>query len=415
MVAGDFSVSSHLSLPFLSFIFDMRFTFQFVFIALLLLVSLLTAAGLFATSVQLEPAGVKRYDRERYDEILANQRLAQQLKRQTITDNGPIAEIVNASHDFGRLDPHSQHTHSFEIKNIGKSPLTLEVGDTSCKCTVGKLTDGIVPAGQSTFVTLTWNTGYRADQYEQAAIVRTNDLLHPTLTLRVQGEIRAELIVPESVALNAADPGEPSHGSFTIYSQLFEDFTILDVRSDLAGIQWDPEVVPTDSATLADADARSALGVRVTLPGRQKGKFSGSLDVEVLPSGATESITREVSLSGRVRAPINFYGAGIHPVSGLEIGTLSGGKDHHFYLTVRSRGQSVSDLAVLDVEPKIVRTKLTPTTRQGEYRLRLTIPGDADTTLFNRDDQQGYVQVGDPNSEDCSNWFPINGGIVQID
>ena len=371
----------------------MRSTFQFVFIALLLLVSLLTTAGLFATSVQLEPAGVKSYDRERYDEILANQRLAKQLKRRVDTSNGPIAEVVEASHDFGRLDPHSQHAHSFEIKNVGKSPLTLEVGDTSCKCTVGKLTDGIVRPGQSTFVTLTWNTGYRADQYEQAAIVHTNDLLHPTLTLRVQGEIRAELIVPESVTLNVTDPGEPSHGSFTIYSQLFDDFTIVDVRSDLAGIQWDPEVVSIDSATLADSDARSALGVHLTLPGRARGKFSGTLDVEVLPSGATESITHQVSLSGRVRAPVNFYGEGIHPVSGLEIGTVSGGKDHHFYLTVRSRRKSVSDLEVLDVEPKIIQTKLTPTTRQGEYRLRLTIPGDADTTLFNRDGKQGYVQV----------------------
>jgi len=157
------------------------------------------------------------------------------------------------------------------------------------------------------------------------------------------------------------------------------------------------------------------LDIRVMFAGRKRGKFTGSLIVEVLPAGATQTITREISLAGRVRAPINFYGVELHPVSGLEMGTLMGGQDHHYYMTVRLRGQSTPELAVLDVEPKIIQTKLTPTGNPREYRLRVTVPGDAPTTMFNRDDHQGYLQVGDPNDHSYSNWFPLNGGIAQVE
>lgn len=286
-------------------------------------------AGIALTQVVVyKPYGVPDSQREGYDEIIAEINLKNELLRNLDASKRPVARVDRDVHDFGLLDPHTAMTHSFNVTNDGEDPLALKVASTSCKCTTGKLVAGLLQPGESTKVTLEWNTGYHYESYEQNAVLKTNDPLNREITLTVKGTVRTKLAMPEQFVF-------PS--------------------SDLA------EVV-----------------------------------------------------SGKVRAPIAFKSPLLDAVEGLDIGTLNAGKLYEFPITVQVRGSQPEKLAVLGVEPSELIAEVLPTKREGHYRLLVTIPSDCPDVVFNRRDQHGFVQVGNPDKPDFMNWFPVYGAVVNI-
>ena len=82
-------------------------------------------------------------------------------------DESPAGEVeqakvvvVNGSEfDFGVMERNGTRSHRFEIKNAGTAPLQLEKGETTCKCTINKLVDGVLKPGESVMVELEWIGG----------------------------------------------------------------------------------------------------------------------------------------------------------------------------------------------------------------------------------------------------------------
>ncbi|MBM4092928.1 MAG: DUF1573 domain-containing protein, partial [Planctomycetes bacterium] len=60
---------------------------------------------------------------------------------------GPRVRVDNPTHDFGRMDPLTERSHTFVIRNIGDAPLRLEQGPTTCKCTLSGLSNRHVLPG----------------------------------------------------------------------------------------------------------------------------------------------------------------------------------------------------------------------------------------------------------------------------
>src|SRR5436190_13726073 len=102
----------------------------------------------------------------------------------------PQIKVVESVYHFGRMEPQTSGKHSFEVRNVGTAPLTLNVAGTTCKCTVGGVSANEVPPGKNAFVTLEWNTGYKFQSYSQSAEVRTNDKSMPVFSLEVTGKVR---------------------------------------------------------------------------------------------------------------------------------------------------------------------------------------------------------------------------------
>ena len=136
----------------------------------------------------------------------------------------PSPKFGKKSHDFGRLDPHSTASHTFHVESVGDAALSIQILETSCKCTVGKLGNSVLLPGEKTGITLTWNTGYKAEEYEQAAIIKTNDPLNKTVKLTVKGAVRSDLVMPSKIHLPRGDRGDVAKQNITIYSQLWDDF-----------------------------------------------------------------------------------------------------------------------------------------------------------------------------------------------
>lgn len=364
--------------------------------------------------IEYKPYGVPDSRREEYETKVAAMQQRQVLLAKLADQAQPVAVVPVRKHDFGMLDPHATASHKFEIRNEGEHPLALQIEQTSCKCTIGKLANDLLGPGEFTDVTLTWNTGYQADDYEQTATIRTNDPARSLITLSVTGEVRAELIVPEVASFHASDMGEVAQSRFVVFSQVWDDFTVFDVNCELAGFEWYAEpVAPTDSR-LADREAKSAWEIHLQCVPQEYGLFTSEVSITARPAGGQDDVIRELACGGKVRSPINFYSPDIHKTEGLDIGTLVAGKEHEFHLVVRSRSSSEREIEVLDVQPEQLLASLDPLETPGSYRLTLKVPADCPMVVFNASQEHGYVQVGDPLNRNFSNWFPVHGAVVQV-
>lgn len=367
--------------------------------------------------VVYKPYGVHDLERERYEERVAEIKLKNKILQSPDLVTWPVIEVPKREHDFGLVEPHTTLSHAFTVKNVGKDPLAIEVLRTTCKCTSGDLRDGLLQPGESTEVTLTWNTGKKTDDYQQRATLQTNDPNNRKVELIVQGTVRTDLSVPEHVTLRAADPGETASTTFVVYSQLYKDFDVDVKNSSLEFFEWSVEPLDIASAELAGREARSAWKVHIQSTAFKYGKFEGSMDVTITPNegGEDDRITKTVSIYGKVRVPISFVSPDIDRYTGLDMGTLTSGKRYDFHVSVRVRGKNPPKLAVLDVQPKELEATLSPQSEEGLYRLTLTIPEDCPNVMFNRGDEHGYVHVGDLENPNFMNWFPIMGAVAVIE
>ncbi|MDF1840580.1 MAG: DUF1573 domain-containing protein [Rubripirellula sp.] len=374
-----------------------------------------TAIGGTVLSVEYHPEGVKPHQREIYAKRQRKIARLEQLAKTMESEVKPIAVASNTEFDFGMVDPHATLTHDFSIQNQGDAPLELNVAKTSCKCTMGDLEKDVLLPGETTNVTMTWNTGYQAEEYKQTAIVVTNDPLRSSITFKVQGEVKAKFVAPEQIAFNKTDPGVPTEARFLVFSQLWEDFLITDIQCDIPGFEWHAEPSQVDVATLADSEARSAWEVRVFSAPWETGDYKAKLKLTVVPNDGGEEVTRDMVCFGKVRKTINFYSPDIHQTNGLDIGILVSGKKHQFNVVVRTRNDVNRKIEVLDVEPKELQAELKSLSTPGSYRLTLTVPPDCPMVVFNTLQKQGYVHVGDPTNKSFSNWFPVTGAVVTLD
>ncbi len=379
------------------------------------LAAMITAASGVCLSVQYKPYGVPDVLRAEYERKIAVLKEREYLFQHADKLSEAIAYMPATTHDFGMMDPHGTSSHQFEIHNRGSAPLALKMGTTTCKCTAGKLGSSLLQPGDHTTVELTWNAGYKVDDYEQSAFLLTNDPTLPEIEIKVKGEIKGELLIPEAITFPQTNLTETTHARFVVCSQVWTNFEVENIECAAEDFTWHVEPLDESDPRLADKQSAHAVEVHVFTKPLEHRKFSGNMELRVRSEDGTKTVTRTVTYSGKTRSPISFYSRDIHFQDGLDIGTLTNNKSHQFNLVVRTSGDASRKIEVLDVEPKIISATLTPLRTPGNYRLSLKIPQDSPTTIFNMPEKHGYVQVGDPSDKNqFSNWFPIHGAIVEL-
>jgi len=193
---------------------------------------------------------------------------------------------------------------------------------------------------------------------------------------------------------------------------LWEDFRIESATSELPGFQWSTEPLATDALPVGDLEASSAWRLNIMMIGEKVGDYSGKVKLQVTPLSGGESVERELVVKGRVRAAISFAGRSLNSEKGLDLGLIRRGKEFKRSLIVRVRDETGHRMDVLDVKPKSLRATLETTKVPGAYRLTLVVPADSQVEMFDREEQHGYVQVGDPENQAFHNWLPLYGAIV---
>lgn len=271
-----------------------------------------------------------------------------------IGPNGDIAdgtahiEIDNQEYNFGRMQRGTKRSHKFVITNTGGASLHLELGQPSCKCTVGELARDVLQPGESVDVDVTWKAQADAGPFRQWVPLTTNDPRSSRLELNIVGEITKPTgLTPSEFSFGKLSVGETR--SATVYLMAFlqdnVEITKAQIASEEARPHFDIEVSQASAEELPDEKATAGVRLVVTAkPTLPIGRFMQLLELETnLPD------LRELSVPivGQIVGDVAIRGRLWSDEHGiLKLGRVLSAEGKHADLSVLVRGENAADVKV---------------------------------------------------------------------
>lgn len=271
----------------------------------------------------------------------------------------PVVEVDNKDFDFGSMDSQSKGHHDFIFRNVGKAPLELKKGGTTCKCTLSDIGEGMIQPGESAKVTLEWKGKTFIGPYSQTASILTNDPQNARVELRIHGEITAKArIVPDELVFSSINAGSEAEGNVHIYSYVKGPLEIKDFEID------NPENIKVSISPLSDDEVKrekyatsgQSVDIRIK-PGLPPGPFQRRILVKTNVQGAEEL---SIPVKGVISSEISIYGSDWSASRGiLQLGRLKNGKTIR-QLVVKVGGLHPEDVKfeVEEVEPEFVKVRI---------------------------------------------------------
>ena len=298
--------------------------------------------------------------------------------------------VVNGSEfDFGVMERNGTRSHRFEIKNAGTAPLRLEKGETTCKCTINKLVDGVLKPGESVMVELEWIAKEVGPDmvFMQTADIKTNDPARKVLRLTVRGDIITTVkVVPSPLVMSSIAASRGTEGEVLIYSYRTDNLDFLETTVDPELVDLIEAVVePISSEELAeDKLAQSGKKLRIRL---KPGLPLGALDQTVwLKTNLEDSPLVPVHFQGTVVSDIAIYGKRFDRTKNLfNLGRVSqkDGFRGELRILVRGEHRQMTKFQVVSVDPKDaleVKVQSKADTGSGktvQHILEVAVPKDA--------------------------------------
>ena len=106
----------------------------------------------------------------------------------------PIATFSEKEYDFDEMRQGEKQEHIFTLKNSGESELYIRDIRSSCGCIAVTPTTNMISAGQSTSISVIFDSSGKRGRQSKSITVITNDPKNPTTTLRIS----CNIVVPES-------------------------------------------------------------------------------------------------------------------------------------------------------------------------------------------------------------------------
>lgn len=254
-------------------------------------------------------------------------------------DSAPRVQVDQADHNFGTMEQGRTKSHTFVLRNVGTAPLTLHVLGTSCKCTVGQVTEKPIPPGESGTVTLEWTARVGSGPFRQTASIQTNDPLSSQIELAVHGDVtEAEGIEPSEFMFNTIPVGEEKSAQVYLMAMLQDDLSVSEphLLDPLTADKFDIKVEPIAQAELPNPKAKA--GVRITLTAKRELPVGHLHQWLVLKTNLKDGEQLEIPVSGRVVGDIDVRGISWNEEQGaLLLGRVksSEGKQETINLLVR--------------------------------------------------------------------------------
>lgn len=102
--------------------------------------------------------------------------------------NGPMISVNTETYDYGSIAYGSDGTCEFIVTNTGSAPLTMTRCKGSCGCTVPKCEKAPINPGETSIVTVKYDTK-RPGQINKSVTITSNAVNEPTLVLRIKGNV----------------------------------------------------------------------------------------------------------------------------------------------------------------------------------------------------------------------------------
>jgi hypothetical protein len=100
--------------------------------------------------------------------------------------NAPRIEFDELEFDGGEIIEGTLLQHRFHFRNKGKSNLVIESVKASCGCTATEPEKKILAPGESSYITVTFNSAGKMGLQHKTVTVYTNDPKNPTITLHMR-------------------------------------------------------------------------------------------------------------------------------------------------------------------------------------------------------------------------------------
>ncbi len=227
----------------------------------------------------------------------------------TSSDSGPRFDVDEHVYQFGTMQRGTTKSHEFTVHNTGQSPLTLRVGSTTCKCTVGDVSNEPIPPGGSVKVKLEWSALINPGPFRQTATIMTNDPVNPRVELSVEGEVtEATGVYPPDFTFDKVTAGETKSADVYIMSFAQDELKVGEPEFSNTETRkfFDVSIEPVATKDLPNPKAKAGVRVRVsTKPGLRLGRFDQWLS---LTTNIPDAEKVKVPVVGRVIGNISIHG-----------------------------------------------------------------------------------------------------------
>jgi hypothetical protein len=331
----------------------------------------------------------------------------------------PKVVLDSSEFDFGTMDVQQEHEHAFVVRNEGTAPLKLKVGDSTCKCTIGRLLREEIAPGESAKIHLQWKTIGAAETFRQSAEILTNDPDRPRFGLVITGKVRTFLnMSPRELIFSDASAHEEASRSTTVFSQAVDQFQVTKVAATSNYIAT--EVRPASPASLENGRALSGHEVAVTIKrGFPLGRFSERVTIETdIPN--VEPL--QLLVKGMISGDVSIYGSQWNSEMGyLRIGSVGRNEgatgEVHLYAHGPYRELQPEDFKI-DKHPEFLKVRLTRDAEltgakaPAHYIVAIEVPPNAPPAnhLGSKDAPLGEVRLTPKHSE-TSGAVPVKLGV----
>ncbi len=290
---------------------------------------------------------------------------------------------------FGVLSTRTKQSHEWTVKNTGEGDLELQKGASSCQCTVAnfekdpKTGEGrdklVLKPGQSTVITVTYDTKDNAGPFEKTTSLLTSDPGQPEFVFRVSGSVRPPIVTEPSPPMFEVGSVQNIKGAelrmaMTSFDQ--PDFKITGIRSSKpAMLEAKSQDLSTEELNvLSSRDFKNGYRVDISVkPSQELGVFSEEI---VLTTDHPKMPEIRIPVTGRFDGPISLV-----PTS-LRIGDATGSNGGKGTVLVSVREHASTQFSV-DTPPDNLQAEIVRADVAGDaaspskvqhFKLTVTVP-----------------------------------------
>jgi len=229
--------------------------------------------------------------------------------RPAVAETAPLPKAVlvgDRVFDFGRMGTNEERKHIFRIENKGPGPLVIAKGPTECKCTISRLSNHRVAAGQSADIEISWTPREPDPVFDKTSIIWTNDPAMPEIHFEVLGKVAP----PFAIAPRVWDAGtvtEDESGKATgfVTSELDKTLRIVSIEPVDSNVKV--EYRPMSGKDLERWKVQSGYEVTATVGKNMRlGRNRTRLKVRTSLSGKDPV---EVEVTALRHGPVRFLSA----------------------------------------------------------------------------------------------------------
>lgn len=267
----------------------------------------------------------------------------------------PRVEVDEPNYQFGSMQRGTTKSHEFIFSNTGPGPLTLRVGSTSCKCTLGSVAQEPLQQGESVPVKLEWSALTGVGAFRQTASIITNDPRHTTVNLSVEGTVtEAGGVEPPDFLFDKVAAGNSKSAEVYVMALTQDSLEVSEptLTAEDSRQYFDVKIEHVDPDVLPDPAAKDGVRVTVTAnPGLPLGRFDQWLTVK---TDIPEAEQLKIPVIGQVVGNISVHGRMWSDEGGaLRFGHVesSEGASETLNLVIRGDGADKVKIKVASVDP----------------------------------------------------------------